>query len=64
MAYSALHEALEPLDARQDEDMIGNWGLAFSLELPLQIINAFPEASELLILNSRKQHRVATAPVD
>ena len=64
MAYSALHEMLEPLDARQDEDMIGNWGLAFSLELPVQRIDAFTEASELLILNSHKQHRVAPAPVN
>ena len=61
---SAVHETLEPLDARQDEDMKGNWHLAFFLELPLQILKTFSEAIELLILNSRKQHRVATTPVN
>jgi hypothetical protein len=55
---------LEPLDARQDKDMNGNWHLAFSSERPLPIMNAFPKTSELLILNSRKQHRVNTAPVN
>jgi len=64
VGYSDLHETLEPLDARQDEDMKGNLHLALSMELPLQIMNVFPEATELLILNSRKQHRVATAPVN
>jgi len=44
--------------------MKGNLHLAFSMELPFQIMKAFPEATELLILNSRKQHRVATAPVN
>ena len=64
MGYSALHETLEPLDARQDEDMKGNGHLALSMELPLQILKAFPETTELLIWNSRKQHRVAAAPVN
>ena len=42
--------------------MKGKRHLALSGELPLPSMNAFPEATELLILNSRKQHRVNTAP--
>ena len=64
MGHSALHEMLEPLDARQDKDMNGNRHRACSSERPLPIMHAFPEAIELLILNSRKQHRVNTAPVN
>lgn len=63
MGHSALHGMLEPLDARQDKDMYGVWYLAFFIERPYPIVNAFPEATELLILNARKQHRVNTAPV-
>ena len=62
VGHSALHEILEPLDARQDKEMKGKWHLALSGELPLPIKSAFPEATELLILNSRKQHCVNTAP--
>ena len=62
MGYSALHDMLEPLDARQHKEMKGKWHLALSGEPPLPIMNAFPEATELLILNSRKQHCVNTAP--
>ena len=43
--------------------MKGNCHLAFSMELPLQLLKAFLEVTELLILNSRKQHRVGTFSV-
>ena len=44
--------------------MKGKWHLALSGEPPLPIVSAFPETTELLILNARKQHRVSTAPVN
>src|SRR5262245_4481459 len=59
-----LQETLEPLDARQDKDMYGNCHFTFSHECPVPIKSAFPESAKFLILNSRKQHRVGTAPVN
>jgi len=64
MKHLALHGMLKPLNARQDKDMNGSWYIGISSERPLPIMHAFPEAIELLILNSRKQHRVNTAPVN
>ena len=42
--------------------MKGKWHLALFGELPLPIKSAFPETTELRLLNSRKQHRVNSAP--
>src|ERR1051325_5995894 len=58
-----LSERLEPLDARQDKDMNWRWHVGCSRERPLPSMYAFSEAIELLIWDSRKQHRVKPAPV-
>ena len=61
--HVASHEMLKPLDARQDKNMNWRWRVDCASERPLPSMHAFSEATELLIWNSRKQHRINTAPV-